>query len=260
MYKDFLDFIIPVVKETAGIQLSYFRRNDLAVDTKSNVFDVVTRADKESEELIASAITKRYPDHKMLGEEGGYRGNADSDYLWVVDPLDGTINYSQGLPLFCISAALQYRGETIVGAVYAPYLNELYTAVKGEGAYMQLGAGEPKRIRVSSKRSLDASVIATGFPADKDVSEENNSANLVRILPRVRDVRRMGTAAYDLCCVACGFLDGYWELGLHSWDVCAGNLIVEEAGGIVSGFRPDRGISQIAGNETIVREIRKYIK
>ena len=260
MYKDFLDFTVNLVKETAKIQLKYFRGNDLSIKTKSNVFDVVTRADKESEEFIANTIMQHYPDHKILGEEGGYRGNADSEYMWVVDPLDGTTNYSQGLPLFCISVALQHKGETIMGVVYAPYIEELFTATKNGGAYMQCGSKAPQKIEVSKKQSLDISVIGTGFPYDKDIYAENNSENIVRILPHVRDIRRMGTAAYDVCRVACGMLDGFWEMSLHVWDVCAANLILTEAGGIIVNYRNDRGISIIVGNETIVNKIGTFIK
>lgn len=260
MQKEFLDFTLNLAQEVAKIQMSYFRSDNLGIQTKSNIFDVVTRADKESEDFIANAIAKHYPDHQILGEEGGYRGKQESDYLWVVDPLDGTTNYSQGLPMFCISIALQYKGETIVGVVYAPYVNELFTAVKGDGAYMTYGSGESQRIHVSRKQTLGPSVIATGFPYDKDVNPDNNCDNLARIIPHVRDIRRMGSAAYDICCVACGLLDGYWELSLHLWDVCAANLILEEAGGVVYPFRDNRDVSQIVGNETIVREIRKYIR
>lgn len=260
MYKEFLDFTLNIAKEVAQIQLSYFRGDNLSVETKSNIYDVVTRADKESEEHIAHAILERYPDHKILGEEGGYRGNEESDYLWVVDPLDGTTNYSQGLPLFCTSIALQHRGETIVGVVYAPYIDELFAATKGGGAYMKHGDSEARKIHVSQKKSLAPSVIATGFPYDKDVNPDNNCDNLARIAPHVRDIRRMGTAAYDICCVASGMLDGYWELSLNLWDVCAGNLILQEAGGTVVYFRENRGISLIVGNENIVNEIRKRVR
>lgn len=128
-------------------------------------------------------IAERYPDHAILGEEGGCRGNAASDWRWVVDPLDGTTNYSQGLPLFTVSIALQYRGETIVGVVYAPYLNELFTATKGGGAYLQYASREPERIRVGEKQTLATSVIASGFPYDKDVNPDNNSDNVARIIP-----------------------------------------------------------------------------
>lgn len=260
MYKEFLDFILEMVDEVGKIQLSYFRGNDLSITTKSNVSDLVTRVDKESEDFIVKTILERYPDHKILGEEGGIRGNEAADYMWVVDPLDGTTNYSQGLPIFSVSVALQHKGQTIAGVVYAPYIDELFMATKGGGAYMKCRQGEPKKISVSSKSSLRVSLIGTGFPYDKHADPENNSANVAAILPHTRDLRRMGSAAYDLCCVACGLLDGYWEMSLNLWDVCAGNLIVEEAGGIVLHYRTDRNISEIAGNAEIVAEIKQYIK
>lgn len=260
MYDESLEFAVQLAKGAGEIQLSYFRGDGLAVRTKSNVYDVVTRADRESEAYIAREIAERYPDHAILGEEGGAMGCAGSDYRWVVDPLDGTTNYSQGLPLFTVSIALQCKGETIVGVVYAPYLNELFTAVKGGGAFMTTAFGGRQRIHVGAKRTLATSVIATGFPYDKDVDPDNNSDNVARIVPHVRDLRRLGSAAYDISCVAAGLLDGYWELALHEWDVCAANLILEQAGGVVRELRKDRGISMIAGNAAIVEEIRKYVR
>lgn len=260
MYEAFLEFTTSLAKEVGRIHLTYFRGDNLGIDTKSNIYDVVTRADKESEEYIASTVLAKFPDHKVLGEEGGYRGNEHSDYVWVVDPLDGTNNYSQGLPVFCVSIALQYKGETIVGVVYAPYLDELYTATKGGGAFLQSRMCEKKQLLVSAKQSLNVSVLGTGFPYDKDVNPDNNSENLARILPNIRGVRRMGAAAYDICCVASGFLDGYWEQCLQIWDVCAANLILQEAGGIVYYYKENRGISEIVGNEQIVSEIRKYVR
>lgn len=229
MYDELLKFAVQLAKAAGGIQLAYFRGDRLSIETKSNVYDVVTRADMESEELIAGMIAERYPDHAILGEEGGCRGNAASDWRWVVDPLDGTTNYSQGLPLFTVSIALQYRGETIVGVVYAPYLNELFTATKGGGAYLQYASRESERLRVGEKQTLATSVIASGFP-------------------------------YDISCVAAGLLDGYWELALHEWDVCAAELILAEAGGVVCDLRRDRGISIVAGNGAIVKEILKYVR
>ena len=260
MYDEFLEFAVQAAKGAGEIQLAYFRGDDLAIKTKSNVYDVVTRADRESEEYIAGAIAECYPDHAVLGEEGGCRGRAGSDWRWVVDPLDGTTNYSQGLPLFTVSIALQYRGETIVGVVYAPYLKELFTAVKDGGAYMSYGYRTPARIRVAQKRTLATSVLATGFPTDKDANPDNNSDNVARIVPHVRDLRRLGSAAYDICCVACGMLDGFWELALHEWDVCAADLILTEAGGVIEKLREDRGISMVAGNGAIVAEMRKYVR
>ena len=260
MYQEFLDFIFPLAEGAGKIQLAYFRGDDLAIRTKSNVYDVVTRADKESEAYIAAAILERWPDHEILGEEGGSMGCAGSDWRWVVDPLDGTTNYSQGLPVFAVSIALQHKGETVVGVVYAPYLGELFTAVKGGGAHLQYASREPERIHVGEKRTLATSVIATGFPYDKDVNPDNNSDNVARIIPYVRDVRRLGAAAYDISCVAAGLLDGYWELALHEWDICAAELILREAGGVVCELRRDRGISIVAGNAAIVEEIRKYVR
>ena len=260
MFEEYLDFAVGMAREAGRIQLSYFRGDDLAMKTKSNVSDVVTRADRESEELIVRSILERYPTHAILGEEVGARGDAASEWRWVVDPLDGTTNYSQGLPVFCVSIALQYRGETVVGVVYAPYLRELFTAVRGGGAWCRRGDGEPVRLHVSTKQRLDCSVVATGFPYDKSENPDNNSDNVARILPHVRDVRRMGAAAYDLSCVAAAMLDGFWELNLHEWDVCAASLLVIEAGGVVESLRADRGVSPVAGSAALVEQMKRYVR
>ncbi len=260
MFEEYLDFAVGMAREAGRIQLTYFRGDDLAMKTKSNVSDVVTRADHESEAFIVRSILERYPTHAILGEEGGARGDAASEWRWVVDPLDGTTNYSQGLPVFCVSIALQYRGETVVGVVYAPYLRELFTAVRGGGAWCRRGDGEPVRLHVSTKQRLDCSVVATGFPYDKSENPDNNSDNVARILPHVRDVRRMGAAAYDLSCVAAAMLDGFWELNLHEWDVCAASLLVIEAGGIVESLRADRGVSPVAGSAALVEQMKRYVR
>lgn len=260
MFEEYLDFAVGMAREAGRIQLSYFRGDDLAMKTKSNVSDVVTRADRKSEAFIVRSILERYPTHAILGEEGGARGDAASEWRWVVDPLDGTTNYSQGLPVFCVSIALQYRGETVVGVVYAPYLRELFTAVRGGGAWCRRGDGEPVRLHVSTKQRLDCSVVATGFPYDKSENPDNNSDNVARILPHVRDVRRMGTAAYDLSCVAAAMLDGFWELNLHEWDVCAASLLVIEAGGVVESLRADRGVSPVAGSAALVEQMKRYVR
>lgn len=260
MYAEYLDFAVEVAREAGAIQTEHFRRGDLGVETKSNVYDVVTRVDKECESLIARRLAERYPDHALLGEEGGERGQAGSSWRWVVDPLDGTTNYSQGLPIFTISIALQHNGETVVGVVYAPYLDELFTAVKGGGARLAEHGDKPREIRVSTKSDLRTAVLATGFPYDKAVNTDNNLDNLSRILPRIRGLRRMGSAAYDLACVAAGLLDGFWELALHEWDVCAGELIVTEAGGVVEILRENRGVSIVAGNPTLVGAMRQYVR
>lgn len=241
-------------KEAGRIQMSFFRGNDLGVSTKSNVYDVVTRVDKECEAFLLKQIGTAYPGHAVLGEESG-KHEGKSDFCWVIDPLDGTNNYSQGLPVFTVSIGLQYRNETQLGVVYAPYFDELYTACRGKGAFLN---GKP--VRVGDKSDLEHSVVGTGFPYDKDVNPDNNVENVARILPCLRGLRRMGSAAYDLCCVAAGFLDGYWEFSLHLWDMCAGALIVEEAGGEVVSFRENRGVSIIAGNPLLVKKIGEKVK
>lgn len=248
-----LGLVVTWVKEIGEVQRSNFRGMDLDIETKSNAYDVVTRVDKLSERMLLERIGSCFPTHGILGEETG-KHEANSDYLWVIDPLDGTNNYSQGLPVFTISIGLQYKGETQLGVVYAPYFDELYTAIKGQGAFLN-----GKSIHVASKAELKYCVLGTGFPYDKDINPINNADNLARILPNIRGIRRMGSAAYDLCCTAAGFLDGYWEICLKLWDMCAGELIVKEAGGIVEPFRQGREINLVSGNPDVVKEIKKYI-
>ena len=251
---EFLTAAIAWAKEVGKIHLAYFRGNRLDIHTKSNVADVVTRAVRESEAYLLEKIAERFPTHSVLGEESGMH-EKNTDFCWVVDPLDGTNNYSQGLPVFTVSIGLQYRGHTLIGVVYAPYFDELYTAERGKGAFLN---GRP--LQVSAKTDLESCVLGTGFPYDKGTNPENNIANLASILPGLRGIRRMGSAAYDLCCVAAGFLDGYWELNLNLWDVCAGELLVEEAGGCICPFRQDRHISIIAANGVLVEKIRHLIR
>ncbi|MEG1616435.1 MAG: inositol monophosphatase family protein [Bacteroidales bacterium] len=236
-------------KEAGAIQLASFRTSDLGIETKSSVHDVVTRVDKECEAFLIKKIAEHYPSHGVLGEESGAH-DLESDWVWVIDPLDGTGNYSQGLPIYCVSIGIRYKGETQVGVVYVPYLNELFTATKEGGAHLN---GSP--IHVGRKEDLNQSVLATGFPYDKDVNPDNNTNNVARLIPQIRGLRRMGAAAYDLCCVAAGFIDGFWEFNLQPWDVCAGILIIREAGGEVVAYRPDRNVSIVAGNRTIVSKI-----
>lgn len=248
-----LKLAVSWAKKVGHIQMTYFRGNNLDIHTKSNVYDVVTRVDKECETFLVQEISRNFPEHTILGEESGeHIGTAD--YKWVIDPLDGTNNFSQGLPIFTVSIGLQRGTETLLGVVYAPYLDELYVAIKGKGAYLN-----GRLLQVATKTDLAHSVLCTGFPYDKDVNPDNNAANLVALLPYIRGIRRQGSAAYDLCCVAAGWLDGYWELALNLWDICAGVLIVEESGGCVQKFREGRGISIVAGNAVIVEKIREKI-
>ena len=245
-----LELAVAWAREVGEVQRSNFRSGHLDIETKSTVHDVVTKVDKLSESMLLERIGK----HSVLGEESGEH-DLHSDYLWVIDPLDGTNNYSQGLLVYTVSIGLQYKGETVLGVVYAPYTDELYTAVRGKGAFLN-----GKQIHVATKTDLNQSVLATGFPYDKGINPVNNIDNLSRILPHLRGIRRMGSAAYDLCNVAAGFLDGYWELGLKLWDVCAGVLIVQEAGGVVEHFRYDRGIAIMTANPKLLEKIKDYIR
>jgi myo-inositol-1(or 4)-monophosphatase len=226
----------------------------LEVNTKSSRIDLVTEIDRQSEQTIIKFIQELYPSHAILAEESG-RHSAESDYLWIIDPLDGTTNYAQGLPIFCVSIALQYRGETVLGVVYCPVVSQLFTAVRGQGAYLN-----SQRLQVSAKTELVESVLATGFPYDIATNPANNIACFGRIVLKARAVRRIGSAAYDIACVAAGKFDGYWELKLSPWDAAAAMLMVEEAGGQIIHFRKDRGISIIAGNEAICRKILQEIE
>lgn len=240
-------------KEAGKVQLHYFRSSHLQIQAKLNESDVVTIADKESETVIINKIHSIYPEHSILSEESGAE-NHESDYLWVIDPLDGTTNYSAGLPQFCVSIGLKFKGETIIGVVYAPYIDELYTAIIGEGAYLN-----GKKILCSENGNIHKAVVSTGFPVDKDVNKDNNLDNVTRILPLVRGLRRMGAAAIDICSVAAGFLDAYWEINLHEWDVCAGLLIAKEAGAEIFHFRYDRNVSVLVASPGIYKIIKPLL-
>jgi len=250
--------VLEKVKELAlavgKMQQENLDKTRLEVSTKSSSIDLVTEIDRKSEEIIIKFIQERYPSHAILAEESG-RHSGDSDYLWIIDPLDGTTNYAQGLPIFCVSIALQYREETVLGVVYCPVVGQLFTAIRGQGAYLN-----SQRLQVSAKQELIESVLATGFPYDIAENPANNITYFNRIVLKARAVRRIGSAAYDLACVAAGKFDGYWELKLSPWDVAAAMLMVEEAGGRIVHFRKDRGIAIIAGNEVICEKIRREIE
>ena len=255
MINDIIVNAISWARAAGAVQMRYFRKPDLLIDTKYNVNDVVTIADKESEKLLISLIHEVYPEHSILSEESGAEAGTSGDYRWIIDPLDGTANYSSGLPLFSVSIAVEYKGEIVLGVVHAPYLNETCHAIKGEGAFLN---GEPLRRRAT--KSLGESILSTGFPVDRDTNPDNKMANVERVLPRVRALRRLGSAAIDMSYVAAGFLDGYWELDLKEWDVAAGQLIATEAGAVYRRFRDNRNFSVIVSTPQIADELDKLIK
>lgn len=192
------------------------------------VIDLVTEVDQKSETYILAEIKKHFPDHKIISEETGVM-QGDSDHAWYVDPVDGTTNYAHGLPIFAVSIAYAYHGEVQIGVVYNPISNEMFTAEKGKGAWLN---GEP--IHTGSRTELNKSLLVTGFPYDRFTNPDNNLENFKHLALKVRGIRRLGSAALDLCFVAEGRIDGYWEIRLEAWDLAAGALIAREAGALVT--------------------------
>jgi myo-inositol-1(or 4)-monophosphatase len=192
--------------------------------------NLVTQIDKNAEEIIINKIRRKYPDHDFLAEESGSH-NKQSEYRWVIDPLDGTLNFTHGVPLFSVSIAVEERGEVVAGVVYEPNLDELFTAEKGKGAFLNR-----KPIRVSRINTLIESMIVTGFPYSIRDNPENAVQHFVNMLMKAQGIRRLGSAAVDLCYVACGRFEGFWEVSLSPWDMAAGVLLVQEAGGRFTDF------------------------
>ncbi len=193
--------------------------------------DLVTNFDNQSQKEIFDRLSTNFTDHDFIAEEG-LEQEKGGDFRWIIDPLDGTTNYAHRFPIFTVSIALEWRGHVICGVVYDPMRDEMFTGIKGEGAFLN-----GRHIKVSSIIELDKSLVATGFPYDLRESSDNNIAHFNNFLTRVQAIRRCGSAAMDLCYVACGRFDGFWELKLKPWDVAAASLIVEEAGGHLSDFQ-----------------------
>jgi myo-inositol-1(or 4)-monophosphatase len=221
-------------------------RTTLRVSTKSTATDLVTEVDHACERLIVEALRRERPGDAIVAEEGSGEDRPGARFRWVIDPLDGTVNFAHGYPRFCVSIGVEREGARHVGVVYDPILDEFFHAVRGAGAFVN---GE--RIHVSEERELGRSLLATGFAYDPR-GREQNLVHFGAFMNRTRGLRRDGSAALDLSYVACGRLDGFWELHLHAWDVAAGFLLVEEAGGRVTdlaGNAPSRsGAETVASN------------
>ncbi|MGM0437041.1 MAG: inositol monophosphatase family protein [Bacillota bacterium] len=241
-------------KEIGNFQYEKSKESNFAINKKSSNVDLVTEIDKLSEKKIIKKIESKFPDHSILAEEGG-SVSKDSPYTWIIDPLDGTNNYANGYPLYCVSIALEYKNGIVLGVVFVPELDQLFWAIKDNGAYLN-----GKRLKVSKKDALDQSLLATGFPYDKLTSKYNNMAHFQKMVMKARGIRRSGSAAFDLSSVAVGSIDGFWEFKLKPWDVAAAKIFIKEAGGKVVEENWD-GVSLIvAGNPKICDEIYKTLK
>jgi len=225
-------FIEHLARQAGRMAVHYRTQPDLDIQRKEDPKDIVTRADREIEHFLRSEIEQHYPNHGVIGEEEADKPGVE--YCWVIDPIDGTASYAHGQYHYAISIALQKNNETILGAVYAPALDELFMAEAGKGA-----TRNRRPIHVSSCARLEESMLGTGFACLRNNRPRNNLPLFAAIAPKVRDTRRFGSAALDLAYVACGQLDGFWELHLHLYDIAAGVLLVREAGGLVTDFRGD---------------------
>lgn len=244
----YLTTAVEAVVRAGDVMLEKFG-TDVRVDMKGAI-DLVTEVDVAIEREFRAMIAERFPDHLVFGEEMGGSATAPEGLCWVFDPIDGTTNFAHGLPIFCSSLALEVNGEAQIAAVYDPTRKELFTAERGGGAFLN---GKP--MRVSSQDTLLESVLVTGFPYDVHSRVAEIVGLFGQFVGRARAVRRLGSAAIDLCYVAAGRLDGFWERDLNAWDISGGALLVHEAGGTLSNFRGEafssRGRDVVASNGRI---------
>ncbi len=225
--------MIKDILEIAGIAGEIIRDGfgkGFQIEYKTNEKNLVTEIDKKSEKTIMDFIAKKFPSHALLTEESGEH-KKDSEYLWVIDPLDGTTNFAHGLPIFSVSIGVMKKNEIIAGVVYDVMQNIFYSSEKGSGAF-----ANDKKIKVSENDKIGLGVLVTGFPYNVTENPDKAFERFESLTKQARAVRRLGSAAIDFCYVARGAFDGFWEVSLHPWDLCAGKLIVEESGGIVTDF------------------------
>ena len=216
--------------KSAGSTIRRMSNQQSVVDFKQTR-DMVTNVDRAAEQIIIDIIQAKFPQHSILAEERGEIHQPDSDFEWIIDPLDGTTNFVHRFPAYCVSVGVAYRGEMVVGAIYDPLRDELFCAKKGSGAFLN-----GRAIHVSDTNELGKSLLATGFPYINDELFELNMRIWVNLYGQTQGLRRAGSAALDLANVACGRLDGFWEFSLKQWDMAAGTLLIQEAGGVVTGI------------------------
>lgn len=238
-FNNFLNTAVEAAKEAGRIQKERFGE-DFKIEHKGEI-NLVTEVDYLCEKAIIDILKRDYPEHEILTEEAGsiksplnppLKKREKGGFKWIIDPLDGTTNYAHNYPCFCASVGLEINGEVVVGAVYNPMLDELFTGIKSNGAYLN-----GKRLKVSEIGDIGRSLLATGFPYDIRESKENNLIHFCNFALRVQAIRRAGSAVLDLCYLASGRFDGFWEMKLNPWDMAAASLMVKEAGGVISNFR-----------------------
>jgi myo-inositol-1(or 4)-monophosphatase len=221
--------------------------------------DLVTPTDRASERRIIEVLRRRFPEHSMIAEEETNLSSGRGSYCWIIDPLDGTTNFAHSYPHFCVSIALERDGQIIVGLVYDPLRRECFSAVKGQNTTLN-----GKAIKISTVEKLDRALLATGFPYDRRENADQYLTYFKAFMTRTQGIRRSGSAALDLCYVACGRIDGFWELKLRPWDVAAASLIIEEAGGKLSDFSGNEftiwGTETLASNNAIHEEMVSVAK
>ena len=243
--------------QAGGAQMQHYFNGRFTVSSKTNINDLVTEADHASEKAIIETIQKNHPDHFILSEETG-EIKTTSEYKWIIDPIDGTINFAKGIPICCVSIGLEKAGEIIMGSVYNPFMNELFVAEKKMGATLN-----NKKIQVSNKANVGNSCLVTGFPYTYLESKNGPLEIFSALIRKAIPIRRLGSAAIDLCWVAAGRFDGYFEHNLQTWDSAAGFLMVKEAGGKVTDFSgKDYSVYQkqiLATNGLIHEELRGII-
>lgn len=226
-----LSTVSDIAKQAGKILLSHYKKLDQHAIEEKSVNDFVSIADKESEAHIIRELSRHFPSTNVLAEESGYTENTAAQSRWIIDPLDGTRNFIQGIPYFVVSIALEERGELTLGVIYDPVHNDLFAAEKGKGA-----TRNGVRMAVSSRSNFNHAFLATGFPFRRKDFYAEYQAAFAEIFNGVSNIRRCGAAALDMAYVAAGHFDGFWEIGLNAWDIAAGALLIREAGGAVSDF------------------------
>jgi myo-inositol-1(or 4)-monophosphatase len=257
-FNDLTLIAIQAARQGGAILLDYAKKG-FQIHKKDQAINLVTEADLRSEEAIIQTIRHAFPEHQILSEEQGLQKIPTHPIKWIIDPLDGTTNFAHGFPMYNVSIGVEYEGTCVIGVVYDPTRNELFLAQKGKGVTLN---GMP--IHVSATPKLKEALLVTGFAYNVHTAEDNNLKEFCTFTLRTRGIRRTGTAAIDLCYIACGRFDGFWELHLNPWDTAAGKVIVEEAGGKVTNYAGEPysiyGRTIIASNGLIHQEMIEVLK